>query len=80
LRLYFAEPEDLKPGQRVFDVQVEGQPLLENLDIIKEAGAPQRGIVREWKGMEVNDKVTVAFKSKTAPFTALLCGLELIAE
>jgi len=80
LRLYFAEPEDLKPGQRVFDVQVEGQAPLENVDIIKEAGAPQRGIVREWKGIEANEKVTVTFKSKTAPFTALLCGLELIAE
>jgi len=80
LRLYFAEPEGLKPGQRVFDVLVEGQPPLENLDIIKEAGAPQRGIVREWKGIEAKDKVTVTFKSKTAPFTALLCGLELVAE
>ena len=81
LRLFFAEPEDLQPGQRLFDVVVADQPPIENLDIVKEAGAPRRGIVKEMKGIVAQDKITVTLKSKTKPpFGALLCGFELIPE
>ena len=81
LRLYFAEPEDLQPGQRVFDVQVEGQPLLTNFDIVKEAGSPRRSIVREFKAIAAQDKLTLTLKSKSAaPYGTLLCGVEVVAE
>ncbi|MCE9552819.1 MAG: PQQ-binding-like beta-propeller repeat protein [Planctomycetes bacterium] len=81
LRLFFAEPEDIQPGQRVFDVQVADRPPIENLDIVKEAGGPRRGIVREIKGVVAQDKVTILLKSKSAaPYGALLCGVELIPE
>lgn len=81
MRLYFAESEDIQPGQRVFDVQVADRPPIENLDIVKEAGAPRRGLVREIKGVVAQDKVTITLKSKSAaPYGALLCGVELISE
>jgi hypothetical protein len=81
VRLYFAEPEEVQPGQRVFDIAIEGQPVLANFDIVKEAGAARRGIVREFKGITVQDKLTLNFNSKTpAPWTPLLCGVELVAE
>ena len=38
LVLYFAETYWTKPGQRVFDINLEGQPRLTNYDIVKKVG------------------------------------------
>ena len=37
VRLYFPEPEDLKPGQRAFDVALQDKAVLSDLDVVKEA-------------------------------------------
>ena len=37
LKLYFAEPDKLKPGERVFDIFIDGKKVVKNLDIVKEA-------------------------------------------
>jgi len=78
VRLYFAEPEDLKPGERVFDVQIQGNPALEQFDIVKEAGAAHRGVMREFKGVKVSDELKILFKATGKP--ALICGIEVRAE
>ena len=39
--LLFAEMKFDKPGERVFDVKVNGKPVLEKLDLVKQAGAQQ---------------------------------------
>ena len=39
VRLHFAEPElDANPGERVMDISVQGKVLIQNLDVVKEAG------------------------------------------
>ena len=38
VRLFFAELEGLKPGERVFDVAIQGKPVLKRFDIAGEAG------------------------------------------
>ena len=40
VRLYFAEPDELKPGERVFDVLLGGRKVLENFDVAAAAGGP----------------------------------------
>ena len=78
LRLHFAEPDPVRPGRRVFTVAVEGKPVLKDLDIVKAAGAAQRPLVRELKGVEVAGELNLSFTaSKGAP---LLCGVEVIAR
>lgn len=48
LRLIFAELDgNIKPDQRVFDVEVNGKIVIENLDIRKETGGPYRPLVKE---------------------------------
>jgi len=39
LKLLFAENNFNAPGERVFDIYVQGNPVIKNLDILKEAGA-----------------------------------------
>ena len=64
VRLHFAELEDLRPGERVFDVLVNGMPMLTNFDIARETGGPLRGIVKELNGIKTDSEITLTFTSK----------------
>ena len=78
VRLVFAELEDLKQGQRVFDVSLQGQTVLADFDIVKAGGGAFRAVVKEFKGVRVGRHLAVSFSPKTG--RALLCGLEVLAE
>jgi outer membrane protein assembly factor BamB len=49
VRLMFAEPEDLPPGHRVFDVRLQGKTVLQRLDVTAAAGGSRRALVREFR-------------------------------
>jgi len=80
VRLHFAEPENLKVGQRVFDVALQGELRIRNLDIRQETGGARRGLVREFRGVQIADALTIGLK-KSHPDSAapVLSGVELIA-
>jgi len=81
VNLYFAEPDDIAPGQRVFDVAVQGRAALSGFDIAREAGAPRTVISRSVADLTVTDVLTV----KLAPSAGsqqppVLCGIEAVAQ
>ncbi len=78
LRLHFAEPAEIKPGQRVFSVAVEGRPVIANLDIVRAAGGVQKPLVRELKHVEVQGALDISFSASRGK--PLVCGVELIAR
>lgn len=81
VRLYFLEPDNLQPGQRVFDVEIQGRPALTQFDVVKEAGCSNRGVVKEIQGVAVTKDLEVRFKkSPGATLPPVLSGLELIQE
>jgi outer membrane protein assembly factor BamB len=81
VRLHFAEPEELAAGERVFTVAMQGQPVLANFDIVATAGTPQRGVVKEFKGVVIAKDLKITFtRASGAKAGPLLCGVELIAE
>ena len=53
LRFYFSEPENIQPGERVFSISVQGKVVIENLDIVKEAGGPRRALVKEVAAVQI---------------------------
>ncbi len=83
VRLHFVEPEPIGPHQRVFGVSVQGgQALLERLDIVQEAGAPMRPLVKDFQGIQVRDVLTVELRNAD-PETVrppIICGIEAVAE
>jgi len=82
IRLHFAEVRDLDPGQRVFDVFMQGQEVLSAFDVARIAGGPRRAIVREFRGVEIEEDLHIALKP-SAPAVShgpILCGVELLAE
>lgn len=79
VRLYFAEPDDLKPGDRVFDVTVQGRRLLYDFDIVKAAGRSRHGVVQEFRGVRVDHELRLTFRPSGSR-SAVLCGVEVVAE
>lgn len=79
VRLHFLEPDAVEPGQRVFDVSLQGRRVLEQVDIVQEAGGRQRGLVKECKGIRVLDDLVVALTPRTA-LPPVLCGIEIVIE
>ncbi|MEK6238937.1 MAG: malectin, partial [Planctomycetales bacterium] len=78
IRLYFTEPDDLKPGQRVFTVQLQGKTVSENLDVVAAAGGRYRPLVKEFRGVEVDRLLRIALKAQKG--RPVLCGFEATRE
>ena len=81
VRLHFAEPDELPPGQRVFDVALQGRPVLERFDIARVAGGQRTGVVREFTGIVIEKDLKITFtRTPGAKAGPVLSGVELIAE
>ncbi len=82
VRLHFAELDDLTPGQRLFDVSLQDQRVLEGFDVVKAAGGTNRAVVKQFTGVEVIDvlKVSLAPGGRQGSLPPVLCGIELVAE
>ena len=84
VRLHFAEVDDAQPGERVFDVALQGRTVLQGLDIRTEAGTADTAVVKEFKGIPGGHSIRVEFtpageagSPKAAP---LLSAIEAVAE
>lgn len=78
VRLYFTEMEGKTPGQRVFDVSLQGKTVLENLDVVKEAGGPKRELVKEFKAIGISGDLDIGFVPHAGE--AMLSGVEIIGD
>lgn len=79
IKLFFAELEDVKPGERVFDVTVQGSRWLNDFDVVKSAGGRNKVISREIRHVKVEDELRLNFK-RGSKFGALLSGIEIVQE
>ena len=78
--LHFMEPDDTKPGERVFDVALGDQTVLKGFDIVAEAKSPNVGIVKRFPGIRASDAITVSLTPADPSMETILCGIEIIAE
>ena len=79
VRLHFAELQDVKPGQRVFDVNIQGKTVIRNLDVVTEAGGPRSALVKEVAGIRVGDTLTLELVARSEQ-PPILSGFELCEE
>jgi outer membrane protein assembly factor BamB len=81
VRLTFVEPDRLPPGQRVFDVGLQGQTVLREFDIAKQAGGGSwRGVVKEFKGVRVVKDLVVTLTATGGKYGPVLCGIEAVEQ
>lgn len=78
VRLYFREPEYSSTGQRVFDISLNGKPLISQLDVLQETQSNQKILVREFSQIHLDNDLNLTLTAqKREP---LICGLELIEQ
>jgi outer membrane protein assembly factor BamB len=84
VRLCFAALADDRPGQRVFDIVLQNEIALDDFDIVREAGAPQKAVVKEFKGVRVTDTLAVELvpkvESPTEAQAPLINAIEIVRE
>jgi len=82
VRLYFAEPDNAKPGDRVFDVTIQGKQVLKGFDIVRAAGGPHRTVVKTFSGISAAATLTVGLNSAKSDsgLPPVLCGVEVRAD
>jgi len=84
VRLAFADPDNDRPGARVFDVKLQGKTVFKGLDIAAAAGGRDKAVFREFGGIEVADKLVIELVSssrKPAPGQVpILQAVEVIRE
>jgi hypothetical protein len=67
VRLHFAEFYWTSPGKRVFNVSINGTPVLQNFDIVAIAGAPHTALVEQFAAVaDANGNITVTYTAGTA--------------
>ncbi|MCE5280077.1 MAG: PQQ-binding-like beta-propeller repeat protein [Planctomycetaceae bacterium] len=77
VRLIFAKIAP-QGGGCIFDVSVQGKKVLESFDVARESGGAFRSIVKEFKSVEVRDKLKIDLTPRTG--TPLISGVEIIEE
>jgi len=75
VKLYFNEMDGMAPGQRVFDVSLQGQTVLTGLDVSKTAGQKTE-LVKQFDNVMFSDHLDVGFNAKAG--SPMLSGLEIV--
>jgi len=84
VRLHFAEIDDVQPGQRVFDVAVQGKTVFKGLDIAGEAGGKNRTLVKKLSHVEASDQIVIELTPQGQPsdgrVSPTISGVEVVQE
>ena len=80
VRLHFCESTWNAPGQRVFNVSINGAPVLTNFDIFQTAGGMFKALVEEFTAMSnFSNQIVIAYTAGSAG-NALSSGIEVIPQ
>jgi hypothetical protein len=80
VRLYFVEPrETVTTGQRVFDVAIQGRTVLPDVDVVGQAGGPNRLVVCEFVKVAADKELAVSFTPKS-DYAPVISGIEIIQQ
>jgi outer membrane protein assembly factor BamB len=80
VRLYFAALEDDKPGQRVFDVQLQGRNVLKSFDPVVTCGGVKKAYVAEFERIAVTDNLVLDLATTAAgtDHMPVISGIEVL--
>ncbi len=78
VRLYFAEPEEAEVGERVFDIEFNGNLVEEQLDVADSAGRNKATIVREFRNVIIGESLKIRLLKKVGQ--PVLSGVEIIRQ
>jgi len=76
VELHFLEPDEGRSAERVFDVLIQGSPVLEDFNVVASAGGPHRSVVKTFAA-QVNGKLEISLAGHTASAPPVLSGIAL---
>jgi len=82
VRLHFAELNEVKSGERVFNVSIQGKPVLQDFDIVRQAGSRYVPVVKDFTDIKATDFITIDLCSASAQQTSknmrpIISGIEV---
>jgi len=81
VRLHFAELDEVRPGDRVFDVEIQGKTVIQGLDVVSEAGGCRTALAREIERVSAADTITIGLlPSADSKLPAILSAIEIDQE
>ena len=82
VRLVFADPDRLEPGQQRFSVAVQGISVIPDLDVAAAADRPGATVIRDIPNVLLTDVLSVELlpDDSTDRAGTVLCGIRLIRE
>ncbi len=80
VRLHFLEPESFHAGQRVFDVGLAGETVLDDFDIVAEGGGPNIGVVKTFSGIRADEDIVIELTPVKEDVETVISGIEIVAE
>jgi hypothetical protein len=75
VKLHFMEPDEVGVGKRVFDVSLQGETVLRELDVARLAGGSRKAIVREFSVAVSDQELRIELASK-GERSAVISGVE----
>ena len=79
LILHFVDPQHNEVGRRTFNVSINGQQILQELDIVKIAGGQNKAFARGFSGAKANaDGNLVITLSKGAAGVPIISGIQVL--
>ncbi len=85
VRLYFADFDNKQAGKRIFDVKLQGQVVLDDFDIVREAAGSCKAVVLQFRGIAVSDNLKIELVAQDKKLSSknvvpVLCGVEVLRE
>ncbi len=84
VRLAFAELDNKEPGRRVFDIKLQGQVAAKAVDVLREAGGPNKPLIKEFKGIQSDGELSIelvpAAANPAPDEQPVLQGIEVVRE
>ena len=74
VKLFFAEPTAELEQDREFSVSIQGDSVVEDLQLMKAAEGARRGYVKHIRGVEAKDNIVFKFEANSG--AALISGIE----
>ncbi len=80
VRMHFAELENIKAGERVFDIKIQDKVVASKVDVLAQSGGLYTATMKEFKDIDTQGNIQIEFISRSPAHPPVLNGLEVVRQ